>query len=111
MELNKSGIIIYRPKGGEIEFEVKLDKDTVWLSLNQIADLFGRNKSVISRHLRNVFKERELSKNSVVAIFATTAADGKTYQVEFYNLDAIISIGYRVNSQKATQFRVRTKII
>ena len=104
--LNKSEIAIYRPKSGEIEFKVKLGKDTVWLSLDQIAKIFDRDKSVISRHLRNIFKEKELSKNSVVAKIATTAADGKTYQVEFYNLDAIISVGYRVNSQKATQFRI-----
>ena len=71
-----------------------------------MAALFDRDKSVISRHLRNVFREGELNRESVVAFFATTAADGKTYEVEYYNLDAIISVGYRVNSRRGTQFRI-----
>lgn len=109
---NKNSIIIYQSSKHEVELKVRFEKETVWLSLNQIADLFGRDKSVISRHLRNIFKEEELSKNSVVAKIATTAADGKIYQVEFYNLDAILSVGYRVNSQRATQFRIwATKIL
>lgn len=99
--LSKGQVIVYRNK-----VEVKLDKETVWLNLNQMTDLFNRDKSVISRHLRNVFKEKELNKSSVVANFATTAADGKIYQVEYFNLDAIISVGYRVNSKRGTQFRV-----
>lgn len=78
---------------------------TVWLSLNQISELFNRDKSVISRHLNNVFKEKELARNSVVAKNATTASDGKTYEVDYFNLDAIISVGYRVNSKQGTQFR------
>src|SRR4051812_40539119 len=86
--------------------EVRLDKDTVWLSLDQIAELFKRDKSVISRHLRNVFITNELERNSVVAKYATTARDGKAYQVEYFNLDAIISVGYRVNSKRGTQFRI-----
>ena len=86
--------------------EVRLEQETVWLSLNQMASLFGRDKSVISRHLNNIFKSKELSQESVVANFATTAADGKTYQVQYFNLDAIISIGYRVNSKRGTQFRI-----
>lgn len=111
-KFNKGEIIIYKPAKGEVELRVRLEDDSIWLSLNQIADLFGRDKSVISRHLRNIFKESELSKDSVVAKIATTAADGKTYQVEFYNLDAIISVGYRINSQRATQFRIwATKIL
>lgn len=85
--------------------EVRLEGETLWLSLQQLADLFGRDKSVISRHLRNIFKSGELERESVVAKNATTAADGKTYQVEHYNLDAIISVGYRVNSTRATRFR------
>jgi prophage maintenance system killer protein len=92
--------------GGETKVEVSFENDTAWLSLNQISDLFGRDKSVISRHLRNIFKDEELVKNSVVAKNATTASDGKTYQVEFFNLDAIISVGYRVNSKQGTQFRI-----
>ena len=100
-----SKIIIYKNKNGHIDLTVNLSEETVWLSLNQLAQLFGRDKSVISRHLTNIFKTKELNKNSVVANFATTASDGKTYQVDYYNLDAIISVGYRVNSVQATQFR------
>lgn len=96
-------IAIYQSPTGTVD--VRLDGDTVWLSLQQIADLFGRDKSVISRHLRNVFNEGELERLSVVAKNATTAADGKTYQVEFFNLDAILSVGYRVNSREGTRFR------
>lgn len=98
-------IVIYTAKDGHIELDVNLSHETVWLTLNQMAQLFGRDKSVISRHLGNIFKTNELDKNSVVANFATTAADGKTYQVDYYNLDAIISIGYRVNSREGVQFR------
>lgn len=96
-------IAIYEGPGGAIE--VRLDGETVWLGLMQMTELFGRDKSVISRHLRNVFKEGELERDAVVAKFATTAADGKTYQVDHYNLDAIISVGYRVNSRQGTRFR------
>src|SRR3989338_9271482 len=100
-----SEIVIYKAKDGHVELNVSLSEETVWLSLNQISELFGRDKSVISRHLSNIFKNNELDKHSVVANFATTAADGKTYQVDYYNLDAIISIGYRVNSKEGVQFR------
>ncbi|MCG2701178.1 virulence RhuM family protein [Candidatus Parcubacteria bacterium] len=111
-KFSKGEIIIYKPSKNEVELKVRFEDETVWLSLNQIAELFGRDKSVISRHLRNIFEEGELFKDSVVAKIATTAADGKTYQVEFYSLDAIISVGYRVNSQRATQFRIwATKIL
>ncbi|WP_422410997.1 MULTISPECIES: RhuM family protein [unclassified Endozoicomonas] len=98
-----SELLIYQAGNGNIQ--VKLSEKTVWLSLNQMADLFDRDKSVISRHLRNIFHDEELVREQVVAKNATTANDGKTYQVEYYNLDAIISIGYRVNSKKGTQFR------
>ncbi len=100
------GIEIYKSSNGETQIEVRFEEDTVWLNLNQIAELFGRDKSVISRHFSNIFKEQELSKNAVVAKNATTAPDGKTYQVDYYNLDAIISVGYRVNSKQGTQFRI-----
>ena len=104
-ETKKGEIIIYRaPEGPEVT--VQFEGETAWLTLNQMAELFGRDKSVISRHLSNVFKSAELSENSVVAKYATTASDGKTYQVEYYNLDAIISVGYRINSKRGTQFRV-----
>ncbi|MFC0345741.1 virulence protein RhuM/Fic/DOC family protein [Epilithonimonas hispanica] len=99
-------IEIYTSTNGDTQIEVQFEKDTVWLSLNQISELFGRDKSVISRHFSNIFKEQELEKNSVVAKYATTAQDGKTYQVDYYNLDAILSVGYRVNSKQGTQFRI-----
>jgi prophage maintenance system killer protein len=102
----KKEIIIYQSKTGEIEFRGDFEKDTVWGSLNQIADLFGRDKSVISRHIKNIFNLGELNKNSVVAKIATTANDGKTYQVDYYNLDVILSVGYRVDSKQATMFRI-----
>lgn len=99
-------ILIYEPTAGDFRMEVRLVEETLWLSLNQMAELFGVYKSGISRHLKNIFETGELQRNSVVANFATTAADGKTYQVEYYNLDAIISVGYRVNSLRGTQFRI-----
>ncbi|MDR1163199.1 MAG: virulence RhuM family protein [Candidatus Accumulibacter sp.] len=85
--------------------DVRLGEETVWLTLDQMASLFERDKSTISRHIKNVFNEGELNRNSVVANFATTAADGKAYQVDHYNLDVIISVGYRVKSLRGTQFR------
>jgi len=98
-----SNIIIFVSDNQPVE--VRLESESVWLNLQQLADLFGRDKSVISRHLKNIFDTNELSRISVVAKNATTAADGKTYQVDYYNLDAIISVGYRVNSLQATRFR------
>jgi hypothetical protein len=104
----KNEIIMYKPDELPEHIEVILDeeKETCWLSLSQISSLFERDKSVISRHLKNVFKDNELDRNSVVAFFAITANDGKTYNVEHYNLDAILSVGYRVNSRRGTQFRI-----
>ncbi len=99
-------VVIYEDPDHCVRVDVRLDQETIWLNLNQIASLFERDKSVISRHLRNVFREGELDRDSVVAFFATTAADGKTCQVEYYNLDAIISVDYRVNSRWGTQFRI-----
>ncbi|HQN72818.1 MAG TPA: RhuM family protein [bacterium] len=99
-------IIIYQPEVGLSSLEVRLENETVWLSLDQIANLFERDKSTVSRHIKNIFKENELEKNSVIANFATTAADGKTYSVDYYNLDVIISVGYRVKSKRGTQFRI-----
>lgn len=101
----KKEVVIYQSKQGEIEFKGDIQKETLWANLQQIADLFGRDKSVISRHIKNIFKEEELDRNSVVAFFATTASDGKTYQVEYFNLDLVLSVGYRVNSKTATKFR------
>ncbi len=98
-------IVIYKTPGGEVSLNVKLENETVWLTQASIAELFKIERSVITKHIRNIFKEDELSQDSVCAFFAHTAADGKTYQTKFYNLDAIISVGYRVNSKRATQFR------
>jgi len=98
-----SEIAIYTAPSGAVE--VRLEKDSVWLRQEQMSELFGRDRTVIGRHIRNVFGDGELAQDSVCANFAHTAADGKTYQVEHYNLDVIISVGYRVNSAKATRFR------
>jgi len=98
-------IEIYQDINGQIEFQGDKNNEPIWASLDQIAKLFNRDKSGISRHIKNIFKNEELDKNSVVAKIATTATDGKTYQVEYYNLDMILSIGYRVDSKEATKFR------
>lgn len=96
-------IAIYKNSSGDVE--VTVEQESVWLNLNQLSTLFQRDKSVISRHLRNIFAEDELERVSVVANFATTANDGKSYQVEYFNLDVIISVGYRVKSQEGVRFR------
>ena len=100
-----SEVLIYEIETGKSGVDVRLDGETVWLSLAQMSELFQRDKSVISRHVGNLFREGELTRDSVVANFATTAADGKTYRVEYYNLDVIISVGYRVHSKRGVQFR------
>jgi hypothetical protein len=99
-------ILVYEAPDGEVQVDVRLERESVWLSLIQIGELFERDKSVISRNLHNIFVLGELEQGAVVAKNATTAADGKTYQVKFYNLDAILSVGYRVNSKRGTQFRI-----
>ena len=99
-------IILYQSEDGHTSIDVHLKDETVWLTLNQMAELLDRDKSVISRHLGNIFQTGELTREAVVAKNATTASDGKTYQVDYYNLDAIISVGYRVNSKRGTQFRI-----
>ena len=103
---DKGQIILYQTQDGESKIEVTLANETVWLTADQMAELFQRNKSTISRHIKNVFEEGELKHDSVVAFFATTASDGKKYQVAYYNLDMIISIGYRVKSYRGVQFRI-----
>jgi DNA ligase (NAD+) len=103
---NLGKIILYQSEDGHTSMDVHLKDETVWLTLNQMAELLDRDKSVISRHLGNVFQTGELAREAVVAKNATTASDGKTYQVDYYNLDAIISVGYRVNSKRGTQFRI-----
>lgn len=102
---NNTQLLMYESADGITKIEVKMQDETVWLSIDQMAELFGRDKSTISRHIKNVFEEGELTQDSVVANFATTAADGKNYNVTYYNLDMIISVGYRVNSLRGTQFR------
>jgi len=102
----KGEIVIYQAKGGKSTLEVKLQQETVWLSQAQMCNLFDKNKRTISEHIRNIFKEGELSENSVVRNFRTTAKDGKSYEVNYYNLDVIISVGYRVKSKGGTQFRI-----
>ena len=101
-----SNILMYTTEDGLTKIEATFEDDTVWLSLEQMAELFQRDKSTISRHIKNIFNEHELDRNSVVANFATTASDGKTYKVDYYNLDVIISVGYRVKSLRGTQFRI-----
>lgn len=103
--MNIKQTVIFKSTDNGISVDVQFDEDTAWLSLDQMATLFDRDKSTISRHIKNLFAEGELERNSVVANFATTAADGKTYQVDYYNLDVIISVGYRVKSLRGTQFR------
>lgn len=101
-----ANIIMYTTEDGLTKIEVSFDDETVWLSADQMAELFQRDKSTISRHIKNIFSEGELNREAVVANYATTASDGKTYQVVYYNLDVIISVGYRVKSHRGTQFRI-----
>lgn len=102
----KGEIVIYLTKDKNVQIEVKLEQETVWLSQKQIAQLFDTQRPAITKHLVNIFKNKELQENSVCSILEHTAADGKIYSTKYYNLDAIISIGYRVNSTRATQFRI-----
>lgn len=106
---DKGEIIIYQSDDGLVKLKTKLEGETIWLSLDQIAELFGKDKSNISRHLKNIFEEGELDKKSTVAFFATVQQEGNRTverQIEYYNLDAIISVGYRTNSARATAFRI-----
>ena len=103
---DQTEMLLYQSEDGQARIEVRLVGETLWLTQNQMAELFQVDKSGISRHLKSIYDTGELSPESVVAKFATTAVDGKTYQVEHYNLDAIISVGYRVNSLRGTQFRI-----
>ena len=105
-ELDKGEIIIYQTGKKEVELKIRLEKETVWLTQSQIAILFDTQRPAITKHLNNIFRSAELDTKSVCSILEHTAADGKTYKTQFYNLDAIISVGYRVNSKHATQFRI-----
>jgi hypothetical protein len=102
--MSQNEIILYQPNES-VKLEVRLEDETVWLSIENMSQLFDRDISVIGKHIRNIFKEEELIKEAVWAKFAYTASDGKTYQVDYYNLDVIISVGYRVKSKRGTQFR------
>jgi prophage maintenance system killer protein len=106
MSETDSQIVIYKAPAGPISLEVKLQGETVWLTQKQMSALFKTERTVITKHLRNIFKTKELDEKSVSAKFAHTAEDGKTYSTQFYNLDAILSVGYRVNSKRGTQFRI-----
>ena len=109
--MKPQNIVIYKTKEGP-ELRVKLEKETLWLTQAQIATLFGTQRPAVTKHLNNIFKSGELDRNSVCSILEHTASDGKTYKTQFYNLDAIIAVGYRVNSFRATQFRVwATKVL
>lgn len=99
-------IIFYKTDSGDVKVEILLQNENLWLTQAKIAELFDVDRTVITKHLKNIFEENELDENSVCANFAHTAADGKNYKTNFYNLDAIIAVGYRVNSKKATQFRI-----
>jgi death-on-curing family protein len=106
MENSKGAIVIYRTQDKKIHIDVRIEHDTIWMPQKEIAALFRVDRTVITKHLRNIFGTKELKKGAVCAIFAHTASDGKIYDVIYYNLDAIISVGYRVNSTRATQFRI-----
>jgi hypothetical protein len=99
-------ILLYKTPNGAVKVEMYLQNETIWLSQQKMADLFAVERSVVTKHLKNIFETQELDPNSVCAKIAHTAADGKTYNTQFYNLDAIISVGYRVNSNQATAFRI-----
>lgn len=103
---NKGEIVIYTSQDGHVSLDTRLENETIWLTQIQIADLFNVKRPAISKHMKNVFESGELIEDSVVSILETTANDGKTYNVAYYNLDMIIAVGYRVNSKKATQFRI-----
>ena len=107
-----NNIVIYKSKDGIIKVDATITDDTIWMSQDTMASLYGTTKNNISMHLKNIFNECELEKNSVVKKFLTTASDGKKYNVLHYNLDAIIAVGYRINSKKATEFRIwATKVL
>lgn len=103
---NNNDIIIYTTDDGQVEIEVRLEDENVWLTQNAMAELFDTTKQNISLHIKNIFEENELNENSVVKENLTTASDGKNYKTKFYNLDLIISVGYRVKSIRGTQFRI-----
>ena len=108
---NKNNIVIYQGENGEVELRADIKEDTVWASQDQIAELFIVSRPNVTAHLKNIFNEGELVENSVSKDFLLTASDGNKYKVKHYNLDAIIAVGYRINSKKATQYRLRSDIV
>jgi hypothetical protein len=104
--MNNSELLIYQDSDGKVKIDVRLEDETVWLTQAHLCDLFQKSKATISEHISHIFQEGELSEDSVVRNFRTTAADGKSYDVRYYNLDVIISVGYRVKSHQGTQFRI-----
>jgi hypothetical protein len=104
--MNTGEILIYENQDGNIKIDVRLEEETVWLTQAQLCEMFQKSKATISEHIKNIFQEEELIENSVVRKFRTTAEDGKNYETNYYNLDVIISVGYRVKSQQGTQFRI-----
>lgn len=104
---NEDGtLVLYTGSKGEVELRADTDKETIWATQDQISELFETQRPAITKHLKNIFNSHELEENSVSSILEHTAKDGKNYKVKFYNLDAVIAVGYRVNSKKATQFRI-----
>ncbi|MDY0415911.1 MAG: RhuM family protein, partial [Pseudomonas sp.] len=106
LEDQTTEFLLYSAPSGEIKVEVLLNNETIWLTQKRMAELFGVGVPAVSKHLKNIFESGELEQNAVVSILETTAEDGKNYQTQYYNLDAVISVGYRVNSTQATQFRI-----
>jgi hypothetical protein len=106
MQENNSEILLYKTEDGEIKIDVYFEEETVWLTQMQLCELFDKSKATVSEHIKHIFEEGELIENSVVRNFRTTAQDGKLYNTNFYNLDVIISVGYRVKSKQGTQFRI-----
>tara|TARA_R110000868_G_scaffold10639_5_gene51693 strand:+ start:2952 stop:3632 length:681 start_codon:yes stop_codon:yes gene_type:complete len=105
MKKNKDGVVLYQAKSGAIELKADMQRDTIWLTQQQMTELFDVQKAAISKHLKNIFVSEELEEKAAVSILETTAKDGKTYRVKYFNLDAVLSVGYRVNSKQATHFR------
>jgi hypothetical protein len=106
LQTQESNFLLYKTDDGAIKVEVVFHGETIWLTQIKMAELFDVDIRTVSEHLQNVFKAQELSQESVIRKFRNTAEDGKSYETQFYNLDAIISVGYRVNSVRATQFRI-----
>jgi hypothetical protein len=106
MAQNKQELVIYKSKDGTVELKATLEQETIWLDAHQMAELFGRDRTVILRHLRNVYNTGELGRKATCAKIAQVAADGKIRRMDIFNLDAIISVGYRVNSKRGTEFRI-----